>query len=134
VAALCVSAAAVCGPRPSAAPSSEAPPAGAFGLQAAVAAEHAVESPLAPLGEGLDYIRGHRNITWSLIYLGIAASLVGVLGVLGPNFARETLGLKSKDFTVVVLPLGAGIVMGILLLNTYGKYLPRRRVIEAGLV
>jgi MFS family permease len=35
---------------------------------------------------------------------------------------------------VVVLPLGAGIVMGILLLNAYGRYLPRRRVIEGGLI
>jgi MFS family permease len=33
-----------------------------------------------------------------------------------------------------VLPLGGGIVMGILLLNSYGKYLPRRRVIEGGLI
>ena len=134
VAALYLVAAIFCWTLPSAAPSTEAPATRAFGLQAAVEAEHAVESTLAQLREGFDYIRGHRNITWSLIYLGIAASLVGVLGVLGPNFARETLGLKSKDFVVIVLPLGAGIVMGILLLNTYGKYLPRRRVIEGGLV
>jgi MFS family permease len=133
VAALYLIAAVFCWTLPSAAPT-ERSATRAFGLQAAVEAEHAVESTLAQLREGLDYIRGHRNITWSLIYLGIAASLVGVLGVLGPNFARENLGLKSKDFTVVVLPLGAGIVMGILLLNTYGKYLPRRRVIEVGLV
>jgi MFS family permease len=133
VAALYLVAAVFCWTLPSSAPA-EAPATRAFGLQAAVEAEHAVESTFAQLREGLDYIRGHRNISWSLIYLGIAASLVGVLGVLGPNFARETLGLTSKDFTVVVLPLGGGIVMGILLLNTYGKFLPRRRVIEAALV
>jgi len=102
--------------------------------QAVVDAERAVESTLAQLREGLSYIRSHRNITWSLVYLGIAASLVGVLGVLGPSFAQFTLGLATKDFVVVVLPLGAGIVMGILLLNSYGKYLPRRRVIEGGLI
>jgi MFS family permease len=103
-------------------------------LQAVADAEHAVESTIAQLREGLGYIRAHRNISWSLIYLGITASLVGVLGVLGPDFAKETLGLSPKDFVVVVLPLGAGIVMGILLLNAYGQYLPRRRVIEVGLV
>src|SRR6185503_17775505 len=70
----------------------------------------------------------------SLIYLGIAASLVGVLGLLGPSFAQKTLGLSSEDFVVVVLPLGVGIVMGILLLNAYGRLLPRRRVIEGGLI
>ncbi len=97
-------------------------------------AENAVGSVLLQLREGLDYIRGHREIRWSLTYLGIAASLVGVLGVLGPNFAQQTLGLGPEDFVVVVLPLGAGIVMGILLLNAYGRLIPRRRVIEGGLI
>ena len=47
---------------------------------------------------------------------------------------RTTLGLGPEDFVVVVLPLGIGIVMGVLLLNAYGRLLPRRRVIEGGLV
>ncbi|HSS35505.1 MAG TPA: MFS transporter, partial [Patescibacteria group bacterium] len=50
----------------------------------------AVASVFGELREGLSYIRGHRNITWSLVYLGITASLIGVLGVLGPDFATET--------------------------------------------
>ena len=33
----------------------------------------------------------------------------------------------------MVLPLGIGIVFGVLLLNNYGKYVPRRRAIEVGL-
>jgi len=106
----------------------------AFGRKTVSETEQAVESIFSQLHEGLDYIRRHREIRWSLIYLGVAASLVGVLGVLGPAFAETTLGLEEEDFVVVVLPLGIGIVMGILLLNTYGKLLPRRRVIEGGLV
>jgi MFS family permease len=102
--------------------------------QAVVAAERAVGSTLSQLREGLSYIRAHRNISWSLIYLGITASLIGVLGVLGPDFATEALGLAPKDFVIVVLPLGIGIVVGILVLNAYGALLPRRRVIEAGLL
>ena len=96
--------------------------------------EEAVESTFAQLREGLSFIRGHHRVFWSLMYLGITASLVGVLGVLGPGFAKETLGLGAKDFAVVVLPLGFGIVTGILLLNAYGHLLPRRRVIEGGLI
>jgi MFS family permease len=99
-----------------------------------VQTEQAVAGVLWQLREGLSYIRAHREIRWSLIYLGIAASLVGVLGVLGPNFARLTLGLGPEDFVVVVLPLGVGIVGGILILNAYGRLIPRRRVIETGLV
>jgi MFS family permease len=94
----------------------------------------AMTSTIAQLREGISFIRSHRSISWSLIYLGIAASLVGVLGVLGPLFAAESLNLEVKDFAVVVLPLVFGIVTGILLLNSFGHLLPRRRIIEFGLI
>ncbi len=94
----------------------------------------AVESTFGQLREGISFIRANRNITWSLVYLGITASLIGVLGVVGPAFATEALGLSAKDFVVIVLPLGIGVVTGILLLNNYGRLLSRRRTIEVGLI
>lgn len=97
-------------------------------------AGEAVQGTFSQLSEGAAYIRSHRAISWSLIYLGIAASLVGVIGVLGPKFAQATLGLGTQDLILVVLPLGTGIVMGVLLLNAYGRYVPRRRAIEGGLI
>jgi MFS family permease len=96
--------------------------------------QRAMESTVGQLREGIGFIRLHRSIGWSLLYLGITASLVGVLGVLGPDFAEKALGLRPKDTAIIILPLGGGIVMGILLLNSYGKFLPRRRVIEGGLI
>jgi len=131
VAALYVMAAVLCWTLPS------NPPArtdGAVSAGAVHEAGEAVQGTFAQLSEGMAYIRAHRAITWSLIYLGIAASLVGVIGVLGPNFADDTLGLGAEDLFVVVLPLGIGIVMGILLLNSYGRFVPRRRAIEGGLI
>jgi MFS family permease len=124
-------AAALCATLPSARP---APQDDRSRRQGLVAAEQAVGSTLSQLREGLRYIRDHRNVSWSLVYLGITASLIGVLGVLGPAFATAALGLAPKDFVVVVLPLGFGIVTGILVLNAYGRMLPRRRVIEGGLL
>ncbi len=103
-------------------------------LDSVAEAEKAVESTIAQLSEGLAYIRANRAIGWSLAYLGITASLIGVLGVLGPAFATSALGLSTKDFVVVVLPLGLGIVLGIFMLNSYGRWMPRRRVIESGLI
>jgi hypothetical protein len=87
-------------------------------------AGEAVQGTFAQLSEGMAYISANRAIGWSLIYLGIAASLVGVIGVLGPDFAEDTLGLGAEDLFVVVLPLGIGIVMGVLLLNSYGRLVP----------
>jgi len=106
----------------------------AEGHAAAEASAAAMDSTFGQLREGIAYIRENRAIGWSLVYLGIAASLVGVLGVLGPDFAKSALGLEPKDFAVVVLPLGFGIVMGILVLNSWGHLVPRRRLIEGGLV
>jgi MFS family permease len=112
-------------------PSTEEDPHSGLGV---VDAERAMGSTFGQLREGFSFIRANRSISWSLIYLALAASLVGVLGVLGPAFAQETLGLAAEDFAVVVLPLGFGIVMGILLLNSYGRYFHRRRVIEGALI
>ncbi len=103
-------------------------------LGAARDAGHAVTGVFGQLREGVSYIRANRPVSWSLAYLGIAASLIGVVAVLGPGFARDTLGLSPEDLIVVVLPLGIGIVFGVLLLNSYGKYVARRRAIEIGLV
>lgn len=97
-------------------------------------AEAAVQGTFSQLREGAAYIQANRAIGWSLVYLGIAASLVGVIGVLGPSFAKATLGLGTEDLYLVVLPLGTGIVMGVLLLNSYGRFFPRRRAIELGLM
>jgi MFS family permease len=103
------------------------------GLTVAVA-ERAVETLGGQLVEGITYIREHRNVGWTLSYLGITGALVGILGVLGIGFATKVLGLDTKGLVLVVLPLGMGVVTGILALNAYGKYFSRRRSIEAGLV
>ena len=97
-------------------------------------ASSAVASTFGQLRDGLRYIAENRTIFWPLTYLAITASLIGVLGVLGPGFATEVLGLSERDFVVVVLPLGVGLVMGILVLNLYGHFFSRRRGIEAGLI
>lgn len=96
-------------------------------------ARRALVATVGQLREGVSYIKNHRSISWSLAYLAITSSLIGVLGVLGPDFAVHVLGLSEQDFVVIVLPLGAGLVVGILTLNVYGKYAPRRRLIEGGL-
>ena len=97
-------------------------------------AERAVQTLVGQFVEGIAYIRDHHNVGWSLSYLGITGALVGILGTLGPGFATKTMGLGEKDFALIVLPLGLGIVMGILVLNSYGRYMPRRRTIEAGMI
>ena len=84
--------------------------------------------------EGIAFIRANRRIAWSLAYLGVAASLIGVLGAIGPGFATDILRLRPEDFFFIMGPAGLGAVVGILFLNSYGKGLPKRLVIDIGLV
>jgi MFS family permease len=109
-------------------------PASSAGQASLASARSAVASTMAQLREGLGYIRSHHNVLWSLIYLTLVASLIGVLGVLGPEFAKSVLGLKGGDLAVVLLPLGAGLILGIVVLNVAGRHLPRRRLIEGGML
>jgi len=80
------------------------------------------------------FVRRHRAIAWSLAYLGISSSLIGVLGAIGPGFAVDILGLTSQNFFFIMGPAGLGAVVGILFLNSYGKDIPKRLVIDVGLI
>ncbi len=109
-------------------------PASQAGMASLASARSALQATYQQLREGLTYIREHRNIMWSLVYLAITASLIGVLGSLGPAFAKDVLGLEEGDLVVILAPLGAGLISGIVVLNVIGKYLPRRRLIEGGML
>jgi MFS family permease len=98
------------------------------------AAGRAVHELVDQLREGMAFVRRHRSIAWSLAYLGISSSLIGVLGAIGPGFAVDILGLSSENFFFIMGPAGLGAVVGILFLNSYGKSIPKRLVIDVGLV
>jgi MFS family permease len=95
---------------------------------------HALRVVVDEVREGIQFVRAHRQIAWSLGYLGIAASLIGVMGAIGPGFATDILQLTARDFFFVMGPAGLGAVIGILFLNAYGRAIPRRLVIDLGLV
>lgn len=89
--------------------------------------------PVDQLRDGLAAIAGNREVSRPLIHLAAAASLVGVIAVVGPNLALS-LGLDPKNLIVVVMPLGLGVVAGVFGLNRLGGHVPRRRAGEGGLL
>jgi len=97
-------------------------------------AGRALRAVFDQLREGISFVRAHRHIAWSLAYLGIAASLIAVVGAIGPGFATDILRLRPQEFFFVMGPAGIGAVIGILFLNAYGRDLPRRLLIDSGLV
>jgi len=96
-------------------------------------AQRAIHEPIAQLREGLAAIGGNREVGRPLAHLAASASLVGVIGVLGPNLA-VSIGLDPNQLIVVVLPLGLGVVVGVFTLSRFGDEVPRRRAGESGLI
>jgi MFS family permease len=96
------------------------------------AARRTFHEPIEQFGEGLAAIQGNREVSRPLIHLAASASLVGVIGVLGPSLATA-LGLDPQNLIVIVLPLGLGVVAGVFGLQRFGGGLPRRRAAEGGL-
>ena len=104
------------------------------GVPSEAEASRALRAVFEQVREGLAFVQSNPKTAWSLIYLGIASSLLGVMGAIGPGFATDILRLRPADFFFVMGPAGIGAVVGILFVNAYGKNLPRRLLIDSGLL
>jgi MFS family permease len=93
----------------------------------------AVIRPVHELQEGLKVIRGDREVSRPIMHQAAGASVAGVLGVLGAGLAL-TIGLQPTQLAVIVVPLGIGVVIGVLGLRRFGSRVPRRRAAEGGLL
>jgi len=96
-------------------------------------ARRAIQEPVRQLREGMAAISGDREVSRPLMHLAAAASIVGVIGVLGPSLALS-LGLDSRHLIVIVLPLGLGVVGGVAGLRWFGARLSRRQAAATGLI
>jgi DHA3 family macrolide efflux protein-like MFS transporter len=121
VACLYIAATLACAGLPSAPPMRDAQESG----------RQAVMRPLHELREGLRVIRGDREVSRPILHQAAGASVAGVLGVLGPGLAA-TIGLEPSQLAVIVVPLGIGVVVGVVVLRRLGDRVPRRRAAESG--
>ena len=89
----------------------------------------------ASWGRASAFVRANRRIAWSLTYLGIAASLIGVLGAIGPGFATDILGLRPRG---LLLHHGPGRPRaqwsGSSSSTRTARAIPKRLVIDIGLI
>src|SRR5512140_319030 len=88
--------------------------------------------PLHELLDGFRTVGGNLGIKRPIVVQAAAAAVAGVLGVLGPALAI-TIGLEPSHFAVVILPLGVGVVVGILGLRRL-RHASHGRIAEAGLL
>lgn len=89
--------------------------------------------PIRQLRDGIAVVRRDPEINRPILLLAAATSIAGVLGVVGPSLAT-TVGLEPEELGVVVVPLGLGVVIGVLGLRRFGGSMPRRRVAAGALL
>ena len=77
-------------------------------------------------------VTGNLEIERPIIVQAAWGAVAGVLGVLGPALA-VTIGLEPSHFAVVVLPLGVGVVVGVVGLRRL-RHIAHRRIAEVGLM
>ena len=131
VAILYVAATAACVGFPAAPPIERAGEAarGTVGTRATSTAE---AQRLAELRAGFAVVLADREISRPIIQQAAGASIAGVLGVLGPALA-VTIGLQPDHLVVILVPLGIGVVIGVLGLRRF-IHVPHRRAAELGLL
>lgn len=91
-----------------------------------------LSEPLGELAEGIRTVRGDREISRPIIHQAAGASVAGVVGVLGPALAAS-VGLEPDHLIVIVVPLGIGVLLGVLGLRRFSR-VAHRRAAEGGLL
>ena len=84
---------------------------------------------------GSRYVRAHPIVRWALLYLGIAASIVGILGVLGPAFAEDVPGPAHQGLRRRRAPArDRRRRRRHVAVNVLQPLVSRRRLIESGMI
>ncbi|MBI3109496.1 MFS transporter [Candidatus Daviesbacteria bacterium] len=85
--------------------------------------------------ETANLIRGKLPVLSSILILAGVQMVIGVLAVLMPALLERTLHIKATDASyILIIPLGAGIITGGLILSRIGHLLVRRRVVAKAIL
>lgn len=90
-------------------------------------------SVLAQLGEGLRFIAGHRAVAFTMGTVVCAMFSLGAADALFVVYVRDVLKGQSPLFGAVVSLVGAGTIVGALLVGRWGQRAPKVHLVTAGL-
>ena len=83
----------------------------------------------ASIGEGLKYIVHDETLFTTLLFMMVVSIFALNYGVTIPVFAREVLGLAETGYGFLMSTLGAGALLGALLVAALSKNGPRRFIL-----
>lgn len=83
----------------------------------------------------LRWVKGKLTILTSIMILSGIQMVSGILAVLVPGFLEKSLQIKVTDASyVLVLPLGAGIITGGIVLSRLGCNFVRRKLVSRAII
>ncbi len=89
---------------------------------------------LRDIVEGLRFVRSNPRVRGVMI--GLAGGIIGggMIVPLGPLFARDVLGGGPSTFALLLTSLGVGCAIGVVVLQTVQRRVPREAVFTTGVV
>lgn len=80
-------------------------------------------------------IRAHPDRSFALQQMGITQGIVYILITLAPALSLALLKVPLQNAShFIIIPVGIGMITGVILLGLLARWANRRRIIEAGLV
>jgi MFS family permease len=83
--------------------------------------------------DGFAYVAKHRRVRTLLLLIAVVGIFGWSYSVLLPAFARDVLGVGSREYGMLLSANGIGALCGALTVATYGDRLSRRLLVFGGL-
>ncbi len=87
------------------------------------------QSVMESIGEGLRYIRRNDEVFVTMLFITVVSTFALNYGVSVPVFAQQILGLAETGYGFLLSALGAGALLGALLVASLSKSGPRRFIL-----
>ncbi|MEE8637531.1 MAG: MFS transporter [Candidatus Margulisiibacteriota bacterium] len=78
---------------------------------------------------GLEFIRRNIVVRYSLLKLFVATSALAVISVLAISYAKDILGIGARNFGYLILAVGAGMFVGMGVLERLRRYLTKGTIV-----
>jgi len=95
-------------------------------------ATRGVPSVFGELCEGLRFLWKHPALRFVVVSLTAALFAIGAFDALAAIYVRDILGSQAELFGAIVALVGAGMILGTLIIGRYAQALPRFRLLLAG--
>ncbi len=100
---------------------------------AAPASSKGLASILPDMREGIHFIVHHAEVLFVILALAAGMFVIGCFGPLIAVYTRDSLRASTGIYSVISAMIGAGMLVGVNVLNTVGKKLKNTTLVYSGL-